>query len=99
MHGFDWAWWYYLASERRYIQTSRNQLRYGFYCRNLQNRSWLERFVYQSRTPHAKPRVRRGVCIIYRSRKEVLVMYLLMLFVFLILLRKRRTKLKIDIDL
>jgi hypothetical protein len=48
---------------------------------------------------NAKPRIVGGVCIIYRSRKEVLLMYLLMLFVFLILFRKRRTKLQIEIDL
>jgi hypothetical protein len=60
----------------------------------------MERFVYQSRTPKVQnPALRAGSAIFYRSRKEVLLMYLLLLFVFLILLSKRRTRLKIEIDL
>jgi hypothetical protein len=69
-------------------------VRYGFYFKVRRGAVCRSRW-----TPNAKPRLTGGVCIIYRSRKEVLLMYLLMLFVLLILLRKRRTKLKIEIDL
>ena len=57
-------------------------------------------FARSPRTPKVQnPASRAGSAIFYRSRKEVLLMYLLMLFVFLALVRKRPTKLKIKIDL
>ena len=48
---------------------------------------------------NAKPRVRRGVCKSYRSRKEGRIMIIPMLLVLLVLIRKRRTGLRIEIDL